>query len=484
MTENNQNNKEEKDNHFEENKNDDSLQNKKRLFVLTPKRKNLLLFVVVLVVVLIVGINFKDKKKYENAAIAQTKTENFEQIKDMENKSNMTKKEENNSIKINVNNMKISTPEQCKEKGLHYIGKMNVPRVFHQSIKLNDGNILIVGGYSKLESKKITFDGDYGEPIEYISEYSAEIFNPTNNNFFKVKSIPIEEDKLQLLKLDNGNILLISDKYYQIFDINKNIFNLPIEKTIYKKYRGTEDILYSEIIRDKILIECYGIISGSCINSCWLTNIDNFELESIQDIKLEIPAYMTPTYFGFLKLNKKEILIYTKSFPRTDVQNMYIAIYDIEKKTITKSIEVKGVGNYQISKPILLVNNRILFTGGIEYEKGGYTYYNKIFPWFIYDSNLNEIEKTINMIFPDSITSQEPINTENENLLIVENNKIRQFYNVQTNNLEKYNGFELENIVNPNIIQINNHQILITGGRYTKNGRNEFISSDAFIYTF
>ena len=64
------------------------------------------------------------------------------------------------------------------------------------------------------------------------------------------------------------------------------------------------------------------------------------------------------------------------------------------------------------------------------------------------------------------------------------NNKIRQFYNVQTNNLEKYNGFELENIVNPNIIQINNHQILITGGRYTKNGRNECISSDAFIYTF
>lgn len=86
------------ENHFEEHKNVNSLQNKKRKLYLDPKQKFALLFLVVLVAFIIVGINFKDKKKYENATIAQTKTENFEQIKDMENKSNITK-EENNNIK-------------------------------------------------------------------------------------------------------------------------------------------------------------------------------------------------------------------------------------------------------------------------------------------------------------------------------------------------------------------------------------------------
>lgn len=447
------------------------------------KRKFLLLFLIVLVGFIILGINFKDKKKYENVAIAQTKTENFEQSNDMENKSNMTKKGNNSIKKISVNNMKISTPDQCKEKGLHYIGKMTVPRVFHKTIKMQNGNILILKGYSKIQDKKIIDYGNYNEPIEYISEDSAEIYNPTNNSFLQLKSQPAKEDILKLLKIDN-NILIIFDRYYQIFDAINNVFQLPNEKKIYKRFGRIGENQYSEIINNNTLIECSGFISNEYRNCCWLTDIDNFEIKSTQNINMQIPKYLTPNYFGYLKLNKNEILIYTKSFPRTDAKNIYISIYNLKNKIITKSIEIKDVGNYKIAKPILLENNKILFTGGVNYEGGAYIHYDKIYPWFIYDVDLNKIEKTIKMIFPNSITSQEPINLENENLLIVENNKIRQLYNVKTNNLEKYDGFELENIVNPNIIQINNHQLLITGGRYTKKELNKFISNDAYIYTF
>lgn len=460
MFEDNQQNK--------ENENKFKVKNQKHIFFL-----NFIILSIFIIIFFISFIIFKGKNKYFNFALAQTQVKNF-------------KENQNRNIiymKNDQENNKKTTVDKDK-KGLLYIGEMTSPRIFHQSIKLNDGNILIVNGNNSIEPKKIIYDGEYREPIEYTCEYSAEIFNPKNNTFSKLESKPMQEKILHLLELNNGNILLISDKFYQVFDTNKKVFNLKVEKPIYKFFKGTENHLYAEIINDNALIECYGLINGNHINSCWITNTDNLKLKSKHNINLKVPEYLTPTYFGYLKLNKNEFLIYTKSFPRTNAQNIYIAIYNIKKKKVTKILEVKDVGNYTNSKPILLNNNKILFTGGVEYVKGAYTSYKKTYPWFIYDANTNSIEKTIDMLFPDSMTTQNPIRLENGSILIVENNKIRQLYNIENNNLEKYNGFELKNIENPNIVQINNHQLLITGGRNIKDKTKKIINSSAFIYTF
>lgn len=381
-----------------------------------------------------------------------------------------------------INNMKISTPEQCKEKGLHYIGKMNVPRIFHKAIKLKDGNILIVGGNNSITYRNNSdMDGKYSDDIEYIPEYSIELFNPINNTFKKLKAKTSISDISEIILLDNDNVLLVSDKEYQVFDTKKNKFYAQQFKNMEFKY-----VSYAEKLRDNLLLECYGNIHHGTLEQkfnqhfCCITDITNFKLKVSNNINIEIPEYIKPTNFGYLKINQNEILIYTKSYPRTNTKDIYLALYDIKNNKIIKSNILEHVGNYREAKPILLKNNKILFTGGVIYERGVYISYN-VLPWFIYNIEDNKIEKTIDMLFNDSITAQNPIKLLNGNILIVEDNKIRQLFNTKTNKFEDFNGFNLENIMNPNILQIGDNQLLITGG---ENKRNNNISNDAFLYTF
>lgn len=68
------------------------------------------------------------------------------------------------------------------EKGIKYIGEMNVQRALHASKTLDDGTVLIFGGYNKMTK----YSNGY-EPPSYHQEYSeeetSEIHNPIDNTF-------------------------------------------------------------------------------------------------------------------------------------------------------------------------------------------------------------------------------------------------------------------------------------------------------------
>gem|GEM_PF-5939991 len=383
---------------------------------------------------------------------------------------------------INIKNIKISLQEECSKKGLHYIGEMTVPRVFHKTIKLNDGSILIIGGNSGIVNKKEIMDGDYSEPVEYVNEFSAEIYNPHNNKFIKLNSKPHQNSYFKFLTLDNGNILLVSEKF-EIFDVYNKTFKIIGKNEIKGEYGYI--INYPSLI-EKIskneLLQCAGVISPNYTNKCWITDLNDFKVKEIQNIDMEIPKYLLPADLGYIKINDNEILIYTKSYPRTDTTSVYIAVWDMKKKKIIKTKEIENIGSYSISTPVLLDSGRILFTGGAAFKYG---IYPEVLPlsWFIYDTKDNSI-KNINDLYENSIAVNNPVKTSDGNFLIIENNMLRQKFNPNTNKLEAVSGFNIQNIESPNIIKINDNRLLITGGRKKQKELKNAISKEAWIYTF
>ena len=85
------------------------------------------------------------------------------------------------------------------------------------------------------------------------------------------------------------------------------------------------------------------------------------------------------------------------------------------------------------------------------------------------------------MLYPHSVLVGEPIKYDNSTFLIFEGNKIRQMLDLKTYELKKFDGFEIKNLENMNIIQINHNQLLITGGIQKTNNT---INDMAWIYTF
>lgn len=390
----------------------------------------------------------------------------------------------NYEIKQNIQNsenkaeISIKNTDSNLQKGLNYIGEMNVPRLFHSIIKINDNQFLVVGGCNKIEEDLSYFPkkGDYHNSGQkkYIPDFSAEIFNAQDNTFAKIKSKLTENIFTKILNTDNNKLLLISDKY-EIFDTKTKDFTIINKEDISSKISYNPKPMYAELIGDKRLIECFGYEQGpeNIKNTCWITDLTDFKVKEIQNIKLNIPNNLTPCDLGYLKLNNNEILIYTKSYPGTYAKNLYLAVWDINNKKIVKEKEAENVGNLQLSfPPVLLKNNKILFNGGITYDNISMNPHT-LQPWFIYDFKNNCIEKT-------DITIRAPLyQLSDGRVLIINGNKINKVFNPETKQIESFEGFEIENISNFNIYQISDNRFLITGGN--KKDSDE-ISSSAWIY--
>lgn len=432
------------------NKNDDKKVNFLNIY---KKRKYIFVFCLLLVFSMILITSCYGKN---------IKNENKKVIKDMI----MNNNQENSKI-LNTSNLKRSTPEECKEKGLHYIGEMTAPRIFHKSIKLDDSNILVLGGYSEIKSKKNILKGDYEKKIEYIPEYSAEIFNLNNNMFEKLPSTLDVATFVNSMVLPNGNLLFVSNKY-TIFNKKTRKFK-SIERTKINSNINYKSIYpqFTELIGENCIIECYGQNDGfNNHNMCWITDINEFVLRSINKINLNVPEYLIPCSFGYLKINDDTILIYTKSYPRTNAKNVYFAIFDLKNKKNIREKEIKDIGSsFNSQPPVLLDENKILFAGGVELKPGTYIPIKNVFPYFLYDIKNDKLEKI-------DETELKKINT-------------RKNLNIEKNKMKSDESMEFYGISNQNIIQINDNQLFVSGGKkkHIDNKKGEIVRS-AWIYTF
>ena len=383
----------------------------------------------------------------------------------------------------NIEEMKISTPEECKEKGLHYIGKMNVPRIFHKTIKLKDGNILIIGGNNKLkvENTKPHLKGPFANHYnyEYIKNKTAEIFNPTNNSFTGLFSMPSQSNYFNIITLKDGNILLCSKKL-EIYDIKEQNFRIINKKNLNDKITSFNP-RFCEKIGNEYLLECNHSNKNELIkNKCVVTNLTDYSVKYYKEIDFKFPE--KPLILGYLKINENELFIYTEIFsPRNKSTKLNGLVYDISKNKILKTAELINFDSCEeVPIATLIEKNKILFA--IK-PKFGYKLCrpHAPFQWFIYDIDTNKVSKNIDMLYPHSVLVGEPIKYDNSNFLIFEGNKIRQMLDLKTYELKKFDGFEIKNLENMNIIQINHNQLLITGGIQKTNNT---INDMAWIYTF
>ena len=368
---------------------------------------------------------------------------------------------------INTKEMKISTPEECRQKGLHYIGEMTKPRVSHTVVKLNNGEVLITGG---------------------IDENTAEIFNPLTNKFNKLASKPKYSRHLNSIILDQNNILL-SGENLEIYNIKNKKFKAPFNNIDFEK----KMVHFSENI-DNHLIQCVPSLTEETI--CSIRNLKSFRKKTIK-YKFERPKnYYEGGNLGLLYIGKDKILCYEKLFNEMTGVNkrkdLFISVYDIPQNKFINSNIIEKIGRiYEISSPLLIDNDNILFISGIEkiiqnpideyipfHDNNIKLRYTKS---HIYNISKNKVIKKIDLLYSNVLFPIRAIKLSNGNILIIEKTAIRQFFNIKNKEYEKIqNECELDSI-HFNLFNLNDNQILITGGITTNT--NEKVSS-AWIYTY
>ena len=99
------------------------------------------------------------------------------------------------------------------------LAKMNIARAYHQSILLDDDNILIVGGTNNTDE----INEKYGVKTGLKS---TEIYNFKSNKFTLANETNLPHVYHNLFKMDNGNIVVADFNGIEIFDVKTKKFKL------------------------------------------------------------------------------------------------------------------------------------------------------------------------------------------------------------------------------------------------------------------
>ena len=326
-------------------------------------------------------------------------------------------------------NYKSMADVNLKTKGFHYIGEMNAKRAYHNSKKLDDGRILITGGYNKIAEYS-----NYKKPPsikkDYTPEPSQEIFNPKNNTFNKTEEkFNYNSDRLFHSYAEVPKIL----EYFKTKDIEANI------------YRDTK------LDDERILI-------------------------------LAAKRRFSPNYPDF---TTKHAVIFNKK------TNKYSPIINFDKEMI--NLIVYPINNNNDDKAVFIYSYNPK-ESSISKKRT----YN--FQISIFNFKTNKIEKEIYTKNIDKINEYRIFKLKTGNIFILENDKIKYLFDIKTNELKEAVNADFKINTGANIIQINDNQLLITGGydeRKTKIYRGSTkkegncyldnekeISKSAYIFTF
>lgn len=129
------------------------------------------------------------------------------------------------------------------------VGSMSVPRTFHTATLLNDGRILITGGTDN----------------NGLALNSAEIFNPATNSFSSVGNLTTGRFYHTATLLNDGKILIaggnnISLKSTEIFDPSTNAFSSGTDMTVARSHYAAARL------NDGQVLLVNGLLSGTLMS--------------------------------------------------------------------------------------------------------------------------------------------------------------------------------------------------------------------------
>lgn len=125
--------------------------------------------------------------------------------------------------------------------------KLVIPRYYHSSILLNDGRVLVTGGFV--------------DENQNVMTNSAEIYNPISNEFLLIKPMNTKRSKHSSILLPDGKVLIIggdkTGKSCEIFNPENNSFSafkdsnfIHIYGNIAKLYNGNFLLLGGNIEKE------------------------------------------------------------------------------------------------------------------------------------------------------------------------------------------------------------------------------------------
>ena len=260
---------------------------------------------------------------------------------------------------INTKEMKISTPKECKQKGMHYIGKMKVRRFGAVVAEISKNELLIVGGLSQSGLERNNFgEAIYEKPFNKVEckyQLNAEIFDINTFETKLLNETPSNKILYSGQKLLNGDI---------IFPISMEIFRIKDRKFEKLNIKNNND-LYSDCIsynNEKIFC-----IYNNFQNRNYPTTILYDYIKSSNIINIPINDLFNQNnkkekIGNILKTNDKSLVIYTY-YKNTENEKNKISFYELNKgnKEFNYSFHVEIDGDYfkifKISDSLLLINS-------------------------------------------------------------------------------------------------------------------------------
>ena len=350
---------------------------------------------------------------------------------------------------INTDKMKISTPEECKQKGLHYIGKMIEPRVNHLSYVLNRNKLILIGGYILYSfPSKSNSDGSYYKQIE-----SIEIINIDNLKEHYLINVENLCNINSIFKINDNQVFLAGKNLY-LLDLEKKECNLLDENiNILKIFSLKNDLIYY-ITTNLTQINSYNIKTKERTNFVYNTmnqnhrdNRPNFEvIELVHDSKY----ILYPLHYTFEK--PPIVIIDRNDFSYKKINISYE--YDKQKAFIYNDQNIiyltcKTVGNNtDVEIRVFDIKNNI-FSLKKRYKLEG-----------ISSENISFIQ------------------LNDRNIVFVENYKISNILDVKSFELKNSSQIYKFNYLS-DFISSSNNMLFITGGlNKTNQSQTEAISND------
>ena len=252
---------------------------------------------------------------------------------------------------INTKEMKFSTPEECKQKGLLYIGKMRKKRAFHSIVPIDKNKLLIIGGISKLGVHHYNF-GELNKLKETkdIPECNAEIFDI--KTLHSTKSYDRLQDYLYKIFKPDENRLILVGKNTMAYDILNRKFT-EIKYSFWDEIKNRKKETF--VLKENLII-CDSYVNTNIPLTCRLTNLQGIEIAQISNSIILKKADQSK----FVQLSDDEVLLYryiSSRYGATSDLSFYK--YSLKEKKFIDTIEHESVGNivniYPINSNIILI---------------------------------------------------------------------------------------------------------------------------------
>ena len=228
------------------------------------------------------------------------------------------------------------------------ISDMTTERAYHQSILVNENQILITGGINSNQNEKIGMK-------------NSEIYNIKENKFEKIMDNNIPHLYHKMFKLKNGNILIADINGIEIFNPKTKTFKLLKTKPK-QRYNEFKNYNFTLTNDDKL------IIAGGRVLNNKKTNFNDLNLIEIIDInndKLIKTIKFKTNASSLITLSNNEVLIIGGRNIEKNKEILSDKIYSLNLKTyeIKKYLTLKE----PVSNPFVFLsdnNKKLIIIGG------------------------------------------------------------------------------------------------------------------------